>query len=75
MYRDILIDCNVVPALLSRIRPDTPVRFHRDRVARPTQVFAVHSYFEIKNKEDRCIDVEGGVNIDSLFGKIVESGS
>ena len=24
-YRDILIECNVVPALLARISPDTPV--------------------------------------------------
>lgn len=26
VYRDVLIDCNVVPALLARISPDTPVR-------------------------------------------------
>lgn len=26
VYRDILIDCHVVPALLARICPDTPVR-------------------------------------------------
>lgn len=32
VYRDILIDCHVIPALLARIRPDTPVRF----VARKT---------------------------------------
>lgn len=25
VYRDVLIDCNVVPALLARICPDTPV--------------------------------------------------
>lgn len=26
-YRDVLIECNVIPALLSRISPDTPVSF------------------------------------------------
>lgn len=30
VYRDVLIECNVIPALLARITPDTPVRkgFH-----------------------------------------------
>lgn len=36
MYRDILIDCNVIPALLARIRPDTPVRFDLENVVRKT---------------------------------------
>lgn len=26
-YRDVLIECNVIPALLSRLSPDTPVSF------------------------------------------------
>lgn len=26
-YRNVLIECNVIPALLSRISPDTPVSF------------------------------------------------
>ncbi|XP_055087067.1 importin subunit alpha-8 isoform X1 [Periophthalmus magnuspinnatus] len=29
-YRDVLIDCNVIPALLSRISPDTPVGYLRN---------------------------------------------
>uniref|UniRef100_A0A6Q2Y462 Importin subunit alpha n=1 Tax=Esox lucius TaxID=8010 RepID=A0A6Q2Y462_ESOLU len=29
-YRDALIDCNVIPALLSRITPDTPVGYLRN---------------------------------------------
>ncbi|XP_075871370.1 importin subunit alpha-8 [Nelusetta ayraudi] len=30
VYRDILIDCHVIPALLARIRPDTPVGYLRN---------------------------------------------
>lgn len=41
MYRDILIDCHVIPALLARIRPDTPVRFYLENVIRKTAAIKV----------------------------------